>query len=156
MTDEEGWSRRLLERAQRALAETGTPFVALVVLDGVLVSEAFNEVAERGDPTAHAELLAIQRGCAPRGRAGLAGATLYTSAEPCLMCLGAAQSAKLARVRYASSCETLAALHPGFRHAGAAWLSAPPLPLEALPSAAFDPLFAAWSRATPSRRAPNA
>jgi len=74
------------------------PVGAVVVREGELIAEAHNEMVRRGDPTAHAELLAIQRALAKLGADRLTDATLYVTLEPCAQCAGAMVLAKLGRV----------------------------------------------------------
>ena len=92
--------RRALELAQEAAGEEEVPVGAVVVLDDQSIAEGRNEVEKRGDPTAHAELLAIQRAVKKRGYSRLVGATLYTTLEPCAMCAGAILLARAQRVVY--------------------------------------------------------
>ncbi|HVB85639.1 MAG TPA: nucleoside deaminase [Candidatus Dormibacteraeota bacterium] len=86
----------------------GGPFGAVVVRDGKIVSEAANSVTACNDPTAHAEILAIRRACAELHNFELRGCELYTSCEPCPMCLGAIYWARLDRVYYANTAEDAA------------------------------------------------
>jgi guanine deaminase len=81
----------------------GGPFGAVVVLNGVIVGEGANSVTRMNDPSAHAEVLAIREACAKLGVFHLDGAELYTSCEPCPMCLGAIYWAHIARVYFAST-----------------------------------------------------
>ena len=74
------------------------PVGAVVVREGELIAEAHNEMARRGDPTAHAELLVIQRALTKLGTDRLTDATLYVTLEPCAQCAGAMVLAKLGRV----------------------------------------------------------
>ena len=80
----------------------GGPFGAVVVKDGSIIAEAANQVTASNDPTAHAEVLAIRQGCQKLGLFELKTCELYTSCEPCPMCLGAIYWARLARVYYGS------------------------------------------------------
>jgi tRNA(Arg) A34 adenosine deaminase TadA len=79
----------------------GGPFGALVVKDGSVVAEAVNQVTSNNDPTAHAEVMAIREACRKLGVFDLAGCELYTSCEPCPMCLGAIYWARLSHVYFA-------------------------------------------------------
>jgi len=81
----------------------GGPFGAVVVQDGKIVAEGVNQVTARNDPTAHAEVLAIRQACEKLGQFELKDCELYTSCEPCPMCLGAIYWARLARVYFANS-----------------------------------------------------
>jgi guanine deaminase len=80
----------------------GGPFGAVVVKDGEIIAEAANEVTVSNDPTAHAEVLAIRRACQKLGLFELKSCELYTSCEPCPMCLGAIYWTRLARVYFGS------------------------------------------------------
>src|ERR1700675_4253239 len=79
----------------------GGPFAALVVKDGAAVAEGANCVTSTNDPTAHAEVVAIREACRKMGDFQLSGCDLYTTCEPCPMCLGAIYWARPARVFYA-------------------------------------------------------
>lgn len=79
----------------------GGPFGAIVVKDGQIVGRGNNRVTSSNDPTAHAEVVAIRDACAQLGTFQLEGCTVYTSCEPCPMCLGAIYWARPDRVYYA-------------------------------------------------------
>jgi guanine deaminase len=81
---------------------TGGPFGAVVVIDGSIVAEGWNQVTSSNDPTAHAEVVAIRAACRARDSFSLAGGEIYTSCEPCPMCLAAIYWARLDRVYYAN------------------------------------------------------
>lgn len=87
----------------------GGPFAALVVKNGRVVSEGTNRVTSSNDPTAHAEITAIRAACAALGGFQLDGCDLYTTCEPCPMCLGAIYWARPARVYFASTAADAAA-----------------------------------------------
>ncbi len=87
-----------LEQARSAVALGEVPVGAAVFLDGVRLAAAHNESEARNDPTAHAELLAIQRALQHGGVDRLPGATLYVTLEPCAQCAGAIVLAKVGRV----------------------------------------------------------
>jgi tRNA(adenine34) deaminase len=95
--------RMALDEAQRAGAEGEVPVGAVVVMDGQVIGEGHNRPIASGDPTAHAEVLAIRRATASAGNYRLAGATLYATIEPCAMCCGAVLHARLARVVYGAA-----------------------------------------------------
>jgi tRNA(Arg) A34 adenosine deaminase TadA len=78
----------------------GGPFGAVVAKEGNLVAEGVNRVTLTNDPTAHAEVLAIRSACQKLGLRELKGCELYTSCEPCPMCLGAIYWAHLSRVYF--------------------------------------------------------
>jgi len=81
----------------------GGPFGAVVVKDGNIVAEAANLVTATNDPTAHAEVLAIREACKKLRVFDLEGCEIYSSCEPCPMCLGAIYWARLARVYFANA-----------------------------------------------------
>jgi tRNA(Arg) A34 adenosine deaminase TadA len=93
--------RRAIELAtQNALAGTGGPFAAVIVRDGEVVAEAANSVTTTNDPTAHGEINAIRKACAALGSFSLAGCEIYSSCEPCPMCLAAIYWARLGAIYY--------------------------------------------------------
>jgi tRNA(Arg) A34 adenosine deaminase TadA len=87
----------------------GGPFAALVVKDGHILAEGVNRVTTTNDPTAHAEVVAIREACRKLADFQLSGCDLYTTCEPCPMCLGAIYWARPARVFYASQAADAAA-----------------------------------------------
>jgi len=95
---------------ERMDANLGGPFGAVIVRDGQVLAEGWNEVTSTNDPTAHAEVVAIRRACAAVGDFSLAGATLYTSCEPCPMCLASAYWARISRIVYANTRDDAAAI----------------------------------------------
>ena len=84
-------------------AGLGGPFGAIVVRGHEIVAEGSNRVTSSTDPTAHAEIVAIREACRHIGSFNLAGCELYSSCEPCPMCLGAIYWARLDRVYYANT-----------------------------------------------------
>lgn len=91
--------RRALALAGEAQAQGDVPIGAVLVFDG-RVFEARNEKESRSDPTAHAELLVLQAASRSAARWRLAGATLYVTKEPCVMCAGAMVAARIERLVY--------------------------------------------------------
>lgn len=89
-------------------AGRGGPFGAVVVRGGEIAGSGANSVTATNDPTAHAEVLAIREACARLNTFQLTGCDLYTSCEPCPMCLGAIYWARLDRVYYGSTREDAA------------------------------------------------
>lgn len=81
----------------------GGPFGAVIVRDGVVLAEGTNLVTHSLDPTAHAEIVAIREACRRAQSFDLKGCTLYSSCEPCPMCLGAIYWARLDRLVFAST-----------------------------------------------------
>ncbi|MGG5811970.1 nucleoside deaminase [Falsiroseomonas sp. CW058] len=101
--DDQDFMRQAIALSRRGMAGgAGGPFGAVVVLDGQVVAEGWNQVTSANDPTAHAEIVAIRRACAALGRFELKGATVYTSCEPCPMCLAALYWARVDAVVYAN------------------------------------------------------
>lgn len=89
-------------------AGDGGPFGAVIVRNGAVLAESANRVIATGDPTNHAEIIAIRKACAVLGSVDLSGCELYTNGEPCPMCLGAIYWARLSRVHYANTRENAA------------------------------------------------
>jgi guanine deaminase len=81
----------------------GGPFGVVIVRNGEIIAEGVNQVTSRNDPTAHAEVVAIRQACAKLGTFELKDCELYSSCEPCPMCLGAIYWARLARIYYANT-----------------------------------------------------
>ena len=105
MTDlDRQFMMRAVELARLAV-ETGSggPFGCVVVKDGKIVGEGSNRVTTTNDPTAHAEVVAIREACANLGTFQLNGCTIYTSCEPCPMCLGAIYWSRPAGIFYAGT-----------------------------------------------------
>lgn len=88
----------------------GGPFGAVVVKDGKIIARGYNQVTSTNDPTAHAEVMAIREACKVLGSFQLTNCEIYTSCEPCPMCLGAIYWARPSRVYYANSKEDAAAI----------------------------------------------
>lgn len=103
MTDQDKqFMTRAVELARIGVeANAGGPFGCVVVKDGKIVGEGNNRVTSTNDPTAHAEVVAIRAACRALDAFQLDGCTIYTSCEPCPMCLGAIYWARPARVFYA-------------------------------------------------------
>jgi guanine deaminase len=93
-------ARAIQLSVDNVLSGQGGPFGAVVVRNGRVVAEGVNRVTATNDPTAHAEVVAIRQACAKLGGFELKDCELYTSCEPCPMCLGAIYWARLARVYY--------------------------------------------------------
>ncbi len=87
-----------LEQAREAGAAGEVPVGALVVLDGAVIGQGFNQPILRSDPTAHAEVVALRAAASALGNYRLPGSTLYVTLEPCAMCAGAIMHARVARV----------------------------------------------------------
>ena len=88
--------------ADNVKEKSGGPFGAIIVKDGTIIGSGVNTVTSDNDPTAHAEVNAIREACSRLGSFDLHGCTLYTSCEPCPMCLSAAYWAKVDRSFFAA------------------------------------------------------
>lgn len=95
-------ARAIQLSVDNVLSGQGGPFGAVIVKDGSIVAEGANQVTATNDPTAHAEVIAIRQACSKLGTFELRHCELYTSCEPCPMCLGAIYWARLDRIYYAS------------------------------------------------------
>lgn len=101
--------RRAVELARsNMLAGVGGPFGAIIVRGGQIIAQAGNEVQSTNDPTAHAEVVAIRRACQALKTFDLSGCVLYSSCEPCPMCLSAAYWAHLDAIYFAAGREDAA------------------------------------------------
>ncbi len=94
------WMRYALNRALQAAHVGEVPVGAVLVKDGELVAEGFNEPIAANDPTAHAEIITLRRGAEQLHNYRLTGTTLYVTIEPCLMCVGAMVHARIGRLVY--------------------------------------------------------
>jgi tRNA(Arg) A34 adenosine deaminase TadA len=102
MSDHEYFMRKAIELSQKGInTNAGGPFGAVIVKDGKIIAEAHNEVTSTNDPTAHAEVLAIRRACKELNSFQLDDCVIYTSCEPCPMCLGAIYWARPKQVFFA-------------------------------------------------------
>ena len=97
MTKEE-----LMRRAIELSENGGGPFGAVIAKDGEIIAEGSNKVTINNDPTAHAEVCAIRNACKILNTFELANCVIYTSCEPCPMCLGAIYWARLSKIFYAN------------------------------------------------------
>jgi tRNA(adenine34) deaminase len=103
--EDERFMRLALEEARQA----DFPFGAVIVRDGQIIARGRNVGRTTDDPTAHGEMVAIRRCLADHGSAALRGSTLYTSGEPCAMCMGAILWCRIGRLVFAASVAQLAA-----------------------------------------------
>ncbi|MDB5359190.1 MAG: guanine deaminase [Rhodospirillales bacterium] len=92
--------RAIALSVEQAQSGAGGPFGAVIVKDGRIIAEGANRVTASHDPTAHAEIVAIRNACAALHDFSLAGCEIYTSCEPCPMCLAAIYWARLDRIHY--------------------------------------------------------
>jgi tRNA(adenine34) deaminase len=120
--------RAALELGREARRRGEVPVGAVVVLDGAVVGEGFNQPIGSSDPTAHAEIVALRDAGRRIGNYRLTGASLYVTVEPCQMCVGAMVHARIARVVYGTREPKAGALesamraheHPSLNHRMAA------------------------------------
>ena len=104
IADDERFMRLAIDEARRG----DFPFGAVIVRDGEVIARGRNLGKTDGDPTAHGEMVAIRRCLADHGPAALADSTLYTSGEPCAMCMGAIIWCHMGRLVFAASVQQLA------------------------------------------------
>ncbi|MBL7730447.1 MAG: nucleoside deaminase [Chitinophagaceae bacterium] len=103
--------KRAIELSRQGMkGGKGGPFGCVVVLNDEIIGEGCNQVTSSNDPTAHAEVVAIRNACAKLGTYQLTGCEIYTSCEPCPMCLGAIYWARPSRVIYANTKKEAAAI----------------------------------------------
>ena len=100
---DEDYMRQALEQAKLAAAADELPVGCVIVKNGEIIARAHNECEARGDATAHAELLAIQRASAAAGGWRLNDCALYVTLEPCPMCAGAIVQARVGRLVYGAA-----------------------------------------------------
>ena len=101
--DHDTWMRRALALADRAANEGEVPVGAVVVRDGQLLGEGWNQVITSRDPTAHAEIVALRDAARAVGNYRLPEATLYVTLEPCTMCAGALVHARINHLVFGAS-----------------------------------------------------
>ncbi len=106
----EDFMRQAIELSRQNVAKGGGPFAAVIVKNGEVIATGCNQVTQANDPTAHAEVVAIRNACARLNNFQLDGCEIYTSCEPCPMCLGAIYWARPEKVYYANSKEDAAAI----------------------------------------------
>jgi tRNA(adenine34) deaminase len=95
--------REAIECARTALHIGEVPIGAVVVREGRIVAQGFNQPIHRQDPTAHAEVVALREAARALGNYRLPGATVYVTLEPCLMCVGALLNARVSAVVYGAA-----------------------------------------------------
>lgn len=99
---DQGFMAQALALAQEGASHNEVPVGAVVVRDGEVIGRGYNQPISCHDPTAHAEVMALRDAAAQVGNYRLPGVTLYVTVEPCAMCAGAIQHARVARVVYAT------------------------------------------------------
>ncbi len=100
--DKQELMRRAITLAEESVRDGGGPFGAVIARNGEIVAEAANSVVPDRDPTAHAEVNAIRKAAHKMGTYDLSGCEIYTSCEPCPMCLGAIYWARIDKIYYAN------------------------------------------------------
>lgn len=103
---------KAIELSKNSVANGGGPFGAVIVKDGNIVAEGSNCVTLNNDPTAHAEVTTIRKACTALNTFDLSGCEIYTSCEPCPMCLSAIYWARIERIYY--GCDKVDAKDIGF------------------------------------------
>lgn len=108
--DVDAWMTAALVEAARARDAGEVPIGAVVAVDGAIVGRGFNQPISSGDPTAHAEIVAIRDAARAVGNYRLTGATLCVTIEPCLMCVGACVHARIGTVVFGAAEPRMGAL----------------------------------------------
>ncbi len=107
--NDDDYMRMAISKAREGIAQGQSPFGAVIVLDGEVAAAAHNSVWRDLDPTAHAEISAIRQAASRLARIDLSGGVLFSTCEPCPMCLAAAHWSKIGRVVYGASIADAAA-----------------------------------------------
>lgn len=111
MNSREVFMRRAIELARQGMNQgAGGPFGAVIVRAGTIVGEGWNRVLATNDPTAHGEVTAIRDACVKLGTFSLEGCEIHTTGQPCPMCLGAIQWARISKIHYGFRIEDAAAI----------------------------------------------
>lgn len=108
--EDRDFMQRAIELSIRNIDQGGGPFGAVIVRNGKVVAEGANRVVPNNDPTAHAEVVAIRNACRELNTFDLGGCTVYSSCEPCPMCLSALYWAGVERICYANTKHDAAAI----------------------------------------------
>ena len=103
MNDSEVFLKKAIALAEKNVAAGGGPFGAIIVKDGIIIAEGVNRVTLDNDPTAHAEVCAIRDACKQLNTFTLQGCVLYSSCEPCPMCLSAIYWARIDTLYFAAT-----------------------------------------------------
>ena len=112
---DEHFMRLALEQAAKAFQEGEVPVGTVLVIDGRVITSAYNNKVSTNDPTAHAELTVIREGSVKTGNWRLTNATLYVTKEPCLMCAGSMINARLGRLVYGCGDERFGAVNSRYQ-----------------------------------------
>ena len=108
--EDRAFMQQAIELSIANIEEDGGPFGAVIVKDGKVVAKGANRVVANNDPTAHAEVMAIRNACRELNSFDLSGCTVYSSCEPCPMCLSALYWAGVDRICYANTKRDAAAI----------------------------------------------
>lgn len=108
------WMESALRLAEKAKASDEVPVGAVIIHNGEILAEGFNQREGLGDPTRHAEIIAIQNAASKLGSWRLSDCTLVVTLEPCLMCLAACQQARLQKVLYGATDPKAGAISLGY------------------------------------------
>lgn len=112
MTQSNQFMKRAIQLSMDQMNKnSGGPFGAVIVKDGKVIGEGWNKVTSNNDPTAHAEVEAIREACKNLNDFDLSGAEIYTSCEPCPMCLSAIYWARLSKIYFANTKKDAAKIH---------------------------------------------
>lgn len=103
MREHENYMKKAVELARTAFDKGEVPVGAVVVREGEVIGEGYNQTEGRNDPTAHAEILAIKEAARKLKNWRLTGCTLYTTKEPCPMCAGAIYQARLSKLVFGTN-----------------------------------------------------
>lgn len=122
--DDEKWMSRALALAEQGSAQGEVPVGAILVRDGLLLAQGFNQPISTHDPTAHAEIVALRAAASAVGNYRLPNSTLYVTLEPCTMCIGALMHARVSRLVFAAREPRAGAVcsqfqlceHPAYNH----------------------------------------
>ncbi len=109
----EKWMRKAIDLSIENVANGGGPFGAVIVKDEKIIAEGVNRVTASNDPTAHAEVSAIRTACRKLGTFKLEGCSIYTSCEPCPMCLSAIYWAGISHIYYGNTKQDAEHIHFG-------------------------------------------
>jgi tRNA(adenine34) deaminase len=115
--EDEAWMRKAIEIARSKGNDPATsPLGSVIVLNGKMIARERNQTEELPDATAHAEMMAIRRGCEEMGEMELRGATLYSTLQPCGMCTMASIWSKVGRVVYGAGRDDVHAMYFEAKH----------------------------------------
>jgi guanine deaminase len=103
MKDKEKFMIRAIELSKKSIGVGGGPFGCVIVKNDTIIAEGYNQVAKNNDPTAHAEIVTIRKACNKLKTFDLNNVELFTSCEPCPMCLSAIYWAHINKVYYGNS-----------------------------------------------------